>query len=481
MKIYSTIKVFVKKRKYLTAIIAVILIIAGYFIFSSGGKTQIKFVLAQKGEVVSEISVTGKVKPVQSLDLAFEKSGRISKIYVKVGDKVYEGQTLIGFDGSDVYAQYLQAQASAKAAQAKLNELKRGARPEDIKITQSALDKAKQDLANYYDGVPDVLSDAYSKSDDAVRLQADQLFLNDEQVNPQLTFSTPDSQLKIDLESQRREMSLNLDSWKAELDNLSRISNAAAMDTAINDSLNYLSAMNAFLGKAMDAVTNSVNLNSSNASAYKASLTVGKTEVNTALSSVNSKRQSILSQKIVVQQNQNELDLQAAGSAKEEIAIQEAEVEQANANAAYYGSLAAKSSLRAPFNGTITKINYDPGDIAVANNPAISIIGFGAYEIEANISESDIAGVKTGDMARVILDAYGSGVIFEAKVIQVDLGATIIDGVATYKTTLQFTKEDSRILTGLTANLDILVGRGEGVIYIPTRDIIIDTKGKKTV
>jgi HlyD family secretion protein len=44
-------------------------------------------------------------------------------------------------------------------------------------------------------------------------------------------------------------------------------------------------------------------------------------------------------------------------------------------------------------------------------------------------------------------------------------------GVATYKTTLQFLKEDPRILAGLTANLDILSDKKENVLYVPTRNI----------
>jgi multidrug efflux pump subunit AcrA (membrane-fusion protein) len=52
--------------------------------------------------------------------------------------------------------------------------------------------------------------------------------------------------------------------------------------------------------------------------------------------------------------------------------------------------------------------------------------------------------------------------------------------VASYKTILKFNKEDSRIMPGMTANIDILSNKKENVIYVPSR-AIITKNGKKFV
>ena len=53
----------------------------------------------------------------------------------------------------------------------------------------------------------------------------------------------------------------------------------------------------------------------------------------------------------------------------------------------------------------------------------------------------------------------------------VDPAETIIDGVATYKTTLQFTDEDVRIKSGMTANVDITGLEKKDVLAVPQRAV----------
>lgn len=184
-----------KARKILSSIITIVIIIAGWYFISAGNKkSSYNTTIAKQGTVIQEVSVTGRVKPTESVDLAFEKTGKVAHIYVDVSDKIKAGQTLVTLVNDDIYAQLLQAQAGVQNAQATLDELKKGTRPEDIKIAQSELDKTKQDLNNYYSGALNVLNDSYIKADDAVRKQTDVIFSNDESNNPQLTFTSSDSQ-----------------------------------------------------------------------------------------------------------------------------------------------------------------------------------------------------------------------------------------------------------------------------------------------
>ena len=103
------------------------------------------------------------------------------------------------------------------------------------------------------------------------------------------------------------------------------------------------------------------------------------------------------------------------------------------------------------------------------------MISTNKYEIEANVPEADIAKIKVGNTADVTLDAYGNDVRFNVKITAIDPAETVIEGVSTYKTTFQFTAEDGRIKSGMTANLDILTDKKENVIAIPSRAVI--TKG----
>jgi len=451
-------------------------VVASYFFFIRTKPSALKIFTVTKGEVKSEVSVTGKVKPAKSLDLAFEKSGRIVRIYAKVGDKVGEGQQLVSLDNSDLIAQLAQAQANLKSQEAKLEQLKKGTRPEQIKIHQAQLDKAKQDLTNYYSGTVNVLADSYTKSDDAIRKQVGGLFTGLTTSNPQLIFSSSDSQAVIDAQTKTAASIAALDSWRSQLSVLNS-SDSVLIEQAINNSGKYLNTIKSMLDRLTDSLNSSFGISSATIDSYKLNVNTARVNVNTAITNISNQSQSILSQKIVVQTNQDQLSLDLAGSTAEDISYQQAQVDSAAANVAYYQSQVSKTVLRALFSGTVTKVNFDPGDIIPANTAAVSLIGAGQYEIEANIAESDIADVKIGDTARVTLDAYGSDVVFGAKVVQIDLSSTVLEGVATYKTTLQFLNSDSRILAGFTANVDILSALKENALYVPTRDILTrDTK-----
>ena len=77
-------------------IIVVTIAIAAVIFFIFGSPTTPKFfsVEAENGNITETINLTGQVKASQGVDLAFETQGRIVANYVKVGDKIYAGQTL---------------------------------------------------------------------------------------------------------------------------------------------------------------------------------------------------------------------------------------------------------------------------------------------------------------------------------------------------------------------------------------------------
>ena len=116
---------FIKTKKILSSTIGLIIIFFfGYFIFGGSKTPTYTTVTAKRGTIIQEVSVTGRVKPAQSVDLAFEKTGKVAHIYVNIGDKVSTGEKLITLTNDDIYAQLLQAEAGVQNAQATLDELK---------------------------------------------------------------------------------------------------------------------------------------------------------------------------------------------------------------------------------------------------------------------------------------------------------------------------------------------------------------------
>ena len=498
----------IKKPTFIvSSIIIIVILISGYAYFNRTKKPDYDFIIAKRANLTQEVSVTGRVKPAESIDLAFEKSGRVSHIYVNIGNKVKMGDVLVSLENAEFAAQLAQAEAGVESAKktlkqyqaayevqlAKLAELKQGARPEEIKIQEVKVENAKVNLEEAKRNMVDKIQGAYTASDDAIRNKADQLFDNPRSA-PKINFALNNYQLQADLESGRLSIESTLTSWKSSLDILTISTN---LTTYIGTAKTNLDQIKSFLDKAALAVnglTTGLGLSQTTIDTYKSNISTARANVNTAATNFVAAEEKLKTAESNLTLAENELILEKAGPTTEQIAAQEAQareaeaniasqealIKQAEANAQNIQAQLAKTILRSPINGIVTKQEAKTGEIVSANVSVVSIISEAKFEIEANVPEVDIAKIKINDSADITLDAYGQNVVFQAKVIKIDPTETIIEGVATYKVTLQFEKEDERLKPGMTANVNILVDRRENVIAVPQRAVVTEN-GNKTV
>jgi HlyD family secretion protein len=104
----------------------------------SGGPSSGESVLSASGYVVAhhKIAVGAKVM------------GRVAWIGVEKGDRVQDGQVLVRLEDSEFRAQVNQAQANLAAAQARLDRLRTGSRPEEKLKDKAAVLQAEANLKN---------------------------------------------------------------------------------------------------------------------------------------------------------------------------------------------------------------------------------------------------------------------------------------------------------------------------------------------
>lgn len=476
----SKITQFLKKKKFIWgAIILAILIISLFFIFSEKNP-EYEIYQVQKGTIIKEVSVTGNVEPMSIVNLSFERTGRINKVAVNVGDKVSEGEVLASIDSSELIAQLEQAQASLSSQKAKLNQLIAGTRVEQIKIHEADLDKAQQDLQNYYASVIDIASDACSKANDAVLTQTINIYSNTDTDNPSLSFTVNDFQINVDASWQRNQVKYVLVDWKNEITNTKNNPTNANIDFLLQSSQKNLTSIRSFLNKTIEALNNSISVPATTLATYKTNTQTGLTNINSAITNINSQQQTIASQKFVVIRAQNQLELDKAGSTPEEITIQEALIKQAEANVENYQAQFSKTRIISPLNGVVTKIDIKVGEISSVSANAISLISNAKYQIKTNIPEADIASIKINDSAKITLDAFGDSIIFDAKVISIEPAQTMIEGLATYKTTLQFMGNEENIKPGMTANIDIKTDEKSDTLIVPFR-VVKTLNGKRFI
>jgi RND family efflux transporter MFP subunit len=126
------------KRKTIFIIIAVIVVagVAGYMYISSknsssNAKTQITNVKAGKGNIVSGLATSGQIETANYLAVTTSVNGIVKKVFVKEGDKVVKGQSImevtLDSEGEksrlSAYASYLGAKNSLESAKTSLYTL----------------------------------------------------------------------------------------------------------------------------------------------------------------------------------------------------------------------------------------------------------------------------------------------------------------------------------------------------------------------
>ncbi len=502
-------KKLLKKKKKTFGIISVILVIIFItYYLTKEENTEYNFSIAEKQDLIQEISATGRVNAVDDINLAFEKSGRINKIYVEIGDKVYKGQTLINLESSEIYAELAQTEAGVSSAEAKLLQyeailekeknnlqtLKIGTRQEEVLIYESKVENAEASYNASIQSVIDKIGDAYTKSDDAIRNKVDPMFINPRSSNPQIIFTMNDSQLEIDIEWKRFLIEQKLFEWSSSMNNIDE----NTLLEIITETENKINEIKTFLEKIALAV-NDLSVNSKFTQTvidgYKSNIYTARTNINTAITNLSTAKEGFNTSKTSLLVAKNELALKKASGTLEEINSQKATIKQAEANitsqeaeidlkkSAIQASLAklSKNTLKSPINGTITKQDAKIGEIVSGGKIIISVISENNLEIESNIVEADIANLNIGNKAKLTLDAYGEEVIFEAEIVKIDPAAELIEGVANYRTTLEFIEIDERIKTGMTVDLDIITKELKNVLVIPYRAIIFRNGSEKIV
>jgi HlyD family secretion protein len=240
----------------------------------------------------------------------------------------------------------------------------------------------------------------------------------------------------------------------------------------VKDFYNDLSAIVSNLG------TSRSGLSQSEIDAYSSTMSESFTTLNSASTDVTAALNVLSSAESALSVAQGEYTLKKAGSSTEAIDAQRAKVTEAAANVLNYQAAVTKSRIISPIDGILTKADPGVGEFVTAGTVLFTVMSDNMFEIEVNLPESDIAKVAVGNPAEVTLDAYGSDVVFGAHVVTIDPAETIIEGVPTYKVTLNFDEEDQRIRSGMTANIDIVYASRPDVIAVPTAAVIERNKQK---
>jgi HlyD family secretion protein len=171
---------------------------------------------------------------------------------------------------------------------------------------------------------------------------------------------------------------------------------------------------------------------------------------------------------------QNDLDTAKSNydQAVAQIELDKAGVKQAAASLQEARINLGYTDITSPVDGVVVSRNVDVGQTVAASfqTPTLFLIAqdLTKMQVDTNVSESDIGGVRQGQEASFTVDAY-TGRTFHGTVAQVRNAPITVQNVVTYDVVIAVDNPDLALKPGMTATATITTAHADHVLKIPLR------------
>lgn len=496
-----------------------------YFHLGEPPAAPISTVPVRTNSIVAAVHSSGQIAPWNEARLSFQTSGRITTLSVRVGDRVKKGDVIGSLDQTSFKIELEQskanlasaqakleavqagprpedvasAQAVVAAAQAKLDGMQAGGRPEQVAAAQAALGSAQARLREVRQGAqPADIAAAQSAVNQAqALLQKNQAALAD-LTRPTDPLVVKDAQLAID--QSKSEL------WRDQATRDAVCGNKAnpeatcqANDATVGADETAVQQAQAKLAQVQEgpkpedvaaakAAIDSAQVQLNSAKSKLAQLQAGglPDDVAQAQGSVQQAEQNvelqqqpyttsdIAQQKELVQQAQAQLALRKSPFTQSDLDAAKAAVDlaQSQVDLAQYNLSA--TTLTAPFDGVVATVNANVGEETgpTAANPVVTLVDPSDLHLDVSVDETDVARIAVGMPVTVTFDAI-PGKTFDGKVTAISPNAQLVSGVATYTATIAL-QSASGVRPGMTGDAAIVYARHDNVLVVPSRVIRTD-------
>ena len=488
-------------------VIIVLLIAGGWALAAGRSNTETGYVTAavERRDLRQIVEAAGTVESTQAIDLSFVGAGPVASVPAKVGVVVKAGTLLASLASQKQEAQVAVAQGALLAAQADLQGVTSGASSEALAVAAQQVAQAQASLAaaesaqrtltqqRDADGINWRTSLAQSVDSNlfvANRAadEAHNVLTNDEASDLFAITSVSDYGRVMGDDTVLHNL---LAQVVAEVAAMNRTDDASLIATAgrvidgldgtqrlLSDTLTLLRRLYAtvqFTQTELDALKTIVATQQTAASAgivaldgTRSTLVNGNASYVSQLDAASSAVTAAQSALAVAQAQQRST---AAPARSFELAQAQARVAQAQGDLQRNVATLEDYRLRAPADGTITRVDVRVGEQAVAGQPAVSLLGSVPLQIKVKVAEADIAKVAVGQTATITLDAFGDSRPFTGGVAAVDQAPTLVDGVVYYNVTVMFIGDATDVKIGMSADVDILTAVREQVLVVPARAV----------
>jgi HlyD family secretion protein len=508
-------------------IIVVIILIGGIAFALRGGAAPTtglpagwQTVPAERGTIDSTVSATGNVEPLAEAKLSFEVSGMVTEIVVKPGETVEPGQVLARIDDTDLQLRAEQAAADLKQAQADYADLLDGATEQEVAEAQERLSQARAQLQQTVSSVSQADIDAARAELEQAqarlsRLQSgpetDEVASANESVQrAQTNLAEARTQLasakesaRLDMESaantlrdrqdeysqiywDNRELEKQFSSFGQELpqENKNRETTAlravedaeraleqrrTAYEDAQKNEITSLQAREAELESAIAARdkllagTRAEDLASARAQVQSAQARLNQLTGANRSSSIAAQQSNVELAEIALEQLQTDPSASALATREAAVIRTEAALKQAQREV-------EQAALKAPFSGTIARIDMRVGESA-GSNAIIVLTDLSSLHVDVPVDELDVALIEPGQAVRITLDALPDAEIAGTVTNVAPIATRSDQGTTSYEVTIELDADTAGVLPGMTAVAQIITQQKSDALLVPRRAV----------
>ncbi len=347
------------------------------------------------------ISAEGKVQPAQSAQLSFMAAGLVEEVLVKEGETVKKDQVIARLEGSD--------------------------------RLQAAVTLADLELVSAQQALDDLHENAGVASTSA-RVAAIQAENDYDEAQRQVNYLGNPAR-KEDIQTAEGAVALaeaNMNDARKASNNCTDPENVLCREARV-----AMYATEQAYSKAVSNLNYMKSLGNKNSEDYR----------NAAAT-----RDAAYEKMLLAQKQADEL---AQGPDQSALELAQARLKNAEAQSEAARGALADLELRAPFDGTIVKVNLKVGELAAPGVPAFVLADLSRWQvITTNLVEKDVASLKEGMAAVITLDAFPEQT-FQGKVSQISLFGVEQRGSATYAVTLDFDPGGAAVRWEMSAFVDI--------------------------
>lgn len=407
-------------------IVVLVLALAAVALLAGCGSSAVsESVRADQAPVVARddegVTAEAVIEPARWSELGFVAGGTIAKVLVVEGDRVEEGQALVQIDAAQQAAAVVQAEAGLRRAQARLDELKAGPRPQEIEATQAAVEGTQAQLDRIQQGArPNVIVAA-------------EVALAIAQASLQKVREGPSQEQLIAARAELANAEASLQQAQAAYDRVKSEPDIGARP----ESLELQQATHAY--EAAQAQLDELKRGASASDIAIARAQVRQAQVQLDALRAPARAADVAAAQAEIRRAEAQLRLLEAGTRPETIAAAEADVVAAQAALDQAQAALTEMGLRAPFGGAVTQVEVDVGEQVGPAHVVIVLATLDRFQVgTVDLTELDVGQVTQGQPLVVSVDGLPDRE-FDGVVGEIALQAKDYRGDVVYDVTAELT------------------------------------------